>query len=322
MLNSPENHRVPDLGGKWALITGVGGFLGRALAKQLQMAGARVVGLDVQLDSSALPSDIKYCPVDILNFDLLCQTVADLCPGGGHEAIVFHLAGQAHVGKCRENPAKAFALNVTGTFNILESCRRAALKRVIFPSTALVYALPVPLLVKESGAVEPHSFYAATKLAGESMLKGYSSDYGFATQIVRLGNVYGEGGPSDSLVSILLHQIQSGGPISLRTLAPVRDFIYRDDVVRGLIALAAQPDEPGCHVFNLSSGVPTSIRELALLTCRIGGLETSITETAPCESDAEDRRVLSIARISEYASWRPILTLEEGLRRTLSELKT
>jgi UDP-glucose 4-epimerase len=286
------------------------------------MAGARVVGLDIQLDSAALPPGIQYYPVDILNFDLLCQTVAELSSVGGHEAIIFHLAGQAHVGKCRENPAKAFALNVTGTFNILESCRRAALKRVIFPSTALVYALPAPLLVKESDAVEPHTFYAATKLAGESMFKGYSSDYGFASQIVRLGNVYGESGPSDSLVSILLRQIHSGGPISLRTLAPVRDFIYRDDVVRGLIALAAQPTEPGCHVFNLSSGIPTSIRELALLACRIGGLETAVTETAPCASDTEDRRVLSIARISEFARWHPLSTLEEGLRRTLSELKT
>jgi UDP-glucose 4-epimerase len=321
MSNSAENHLGPDLNGKWALITGVGGFLGRALAMQLQMAGAKVAGLDILPGTVAFPSGIQFCPVDILNFNLLCQTVADLSADGSREAIVFHLAGQAHVGKCKENPSKAFALNVTGTFNILESCRRADLKRVIFPSTALVYALPVPLLVEESGAVEPRSFYAATKLAGESVLKGYSSDYGFASQIVRLGNVYGEGGPSDSLVSILLRQVQSGGPISLRTLAPVRDFIYRDDVVRGLIALAAQPTEPGCHIFNLSSGVATSIRELALLACRVGGLEPAITETAPCASDAEDRRVLSIVRLSKYARWRPLWTLEEGLRRTLSELR-
>lgn len=321
MLNSSESQVGPDFRGKWALITGVRGFLGRALAAQLQTAGARVVGLDIQPDRGDLSPSVQYCPVDILDFNQLNQTVAELSAVRGSEGLVFHLAGQAHVGKCRENPSNGFALNVTGTFNILESCRRAALKRILFPSTALVYALPVPLLVKECGLVEPNSFYAATKLTGESMLKGYASDYGFASQIVRLGNVYGEGGPSDSLVSILLRQIQSGGPISLRTLAPVRDFIYRDDVVRGLIALAALPVDPGCQVFNLSSGVPTSIRELALLACRIGGLETMINETAPSESDAEDRRVLSIDRISEYTRWRPLSTLEDGLRRTLSELR-
>lgn len=320
MSNSAENLLNPDLSGKVVLLTGVGGFLGRALATQLQLTGARVIGLDILSDTSACLPGIQYCSVDILDFKLLCQTVSELSAEGGRETIVFHLAGQAHVGKCRENPSIAFALNVTGTFNVLESCRRANLKRVIFPSTALVYALPSPLL-EESGAVEPRSFYAATKLAAESLLEGYSSDYGFASQIVRLGNVYGEGGPPDSLVSILLRQIRDGGPVSLRTLAPVRDFIYRDDVVRGLIALAAQPTEPGCNVFNLSSGVPTSIRELALLACRVAGLEPAVTETAPCASDAEDRRVLSIVRLSKYACWHPIWTLEDGLRRILSGVR-
>ena len=142
-------------------------------------------------------------------------------------------------------------------------------------------------------------------------------------EIARLGNVYGPGGTANFVVQIVLQQIKNGGPITIETLSPVRDFVYRDDVVSGLIAMALHTDDSsGYEIFNLSSGVPTSIRELIETACRVGCLETSIDETQPHSPDANDKLVISIQRLTKETGWKPAWNLEEGLRQTLAELET
>lgn len=301
-----------------AFITGAGGFLGRALSEHLQRAGAAVAGLDERAMPAALPDGTQYHQTSILDFKALYDALGQFPPDN---AVVFHLAGQAHVSQSRTDPLTSISVNVTGTANLLEACRRLGVSRVIFPSTALVYARPLQLPVEETAAVRANSVYAATKLAGEALLQGYASEYGFACRIARLGNVYGPGGAIDSVVQIVLRQVKAGGPISIKTFAPVRDFVYRDDVVRGMIALASRTDEPGCEVFNLSSGTATTMRELVELACRISGLKTDISETEPGRDVVQDALVLSIQRIRRYAEWQPDWRLEDGLRQTLSQLE-
>lgn len=300
-----------------ALITGVDGFLGRVLAKYLFQAGANVIGLAEQASPIDLPNGIQYHQADVRNFDQLYNILSQLHI---ENATVFHLAAQSHVGKSRTDPLKTLSVNVMGTAHLLEACRRVSIKRVVFPSTMLVYVRSTPLPIKETDAVQAGSVYASTKLASEALLKGYASDYGFSCRIARLGNGYGPSGAADSVVEIILRQVKSGGPVLLKNLASVRDFIYCDDVVSGLVALASHADEPGCEIFNLASGVPTSIRELAEAACQIGNLETNIIETEPHSMDADDKVVLSIQRIKEYTQWQPEWTLESGLRQTLFEM--
>jgi dTDP-glucose 4,6-dehydratase len=309
-----------DLTGMYALVTGVGGFLGRALAKHLAQAGAKVTGIDIHDFHADLSSSIEYHQADILNFNQLQGVVSRFLPKDTDNVVVFHLAAQSHVGKCQAEPLKAFSLNCTGTANLLETCRELNIRRFVFPSTALVYARPAQFPIQETDALEPNSVYAATKLACEVLIKTYSLNYGLSCRIARLGNVYGPGGTPDSVVSIILQQARNSGSISLKTLAPIRDFIYRDDVADGLIALANGIQEPGCEIFNLSSGTPISIRELAITACRVGNFEPQLTETDHRPSDAEDKLVLSIRRLSEYSQWYPVWTLEDGLRQTLSEM--
>ena len=301
-----------------ALITGVGGFLGRKLAKYLLQSGSHVVGLGQQASAVDLPRGIQYHQADIRNFDQLYNQISQLKT---ESTTVFHLAAQSHVGKSRVDPLTTLSVNVMGTAHLLEACRQVNIKRIIFPSTMLVYARPVPLPIKETDSVQAGSVYASTKLASEELLKGYASDYGFSCRIARLGNGYGPSGAADSVVEIILRQVKSGGAITLKNLAPVRDFIYCDDVVSGLVALANHADRPGCEIFNLASGVPTSIRELAEAACRIGNLETNIVETENHSMAADDKVVLSIQRMKEYTNWQPEWTLENGLRQTLFEMR-
>jgi len=301
-----------------ALITGVGGFLGRRLAKYLLQSGSHVVGMGQQASAVDLPRGIQYHQADIRNFDQLYNEISQLQT---ENTTVFHLAAQSHVGKSRIDPLTTLSVNVMGTAHLLEACRQANVKRIVFPSTMLVYARPVPLPIKETDAVQAGSVYASTKLAAEELLKGYASDYGFSCRIARLGNGYGPSGAADSVVEIILRQVKNGGSITLKNLAPVRDFIYCDDVVSGLVALANHADQPGCEIFNLASGVPTSIRELAEAACRIGNLETNILETENHSMAADDKVVLSIERMKEYTNWQPEWSLENGLRQTLSETR-
>jgi UDP-glucose 4-epimerase len=316
----PDNATGIDLREMHALITGVGGFLGRALAKQLAQDGAKVTGIGTQHSFTDSSIDIEYHQADILDFNQLQNLVSRFLPKNRDKAVIFHLAAQSHVGKCQAEPLKAFTLNFIGTANILEICRKMNVRKFIFPSTALVYAKPAQLPIEETHALEPNSVYAATKLACEVMLKTYSSKYGLSCRIARLANVYGPGATPDSVINIILQQVKNNQPIALKTLAPVRDFIYRDDVVSGLISLIRNMDESGCEIFNLSSGIPTSIRELALAACRVSNSEPKLTETDHQPSDAEDKLVLSIRRLSENSDWYPVWSLEDGLRQTLLEM--
>jgi len=309
---------MPNLKNMHALVTGVNGFLGQALSQYLLQAGARVTGFDIHDSSPDSLKGIQYHKVDILDFDQLYTVMSQFSPV---DLIIFHLAGQSNVGKSRTEPLSTWSVNVTGTAHLIETCRRIAINRIIFPSTALLYARPSLRPLVETDATLVGSVYVSTKLASESLIKSYSVDFGLTCRIARLGNVYGPGGPTDSIVQIVLRQIKNGGPITLQTLIPVRDFVYRDDVVTGLVALALHTDEPGCEIFNLSSGVPTSIRELVETACRIKGLDTSIIETQPHRLGTNDKLVVSIQRLKEYTGWQPNWNLEDGLRQTLAELE-
>jgi UDP-glucose 4-epimerase len=304
------------------VIIGAGGFIGRALARRLAAAGARVFGVDIIPKHPGLPSQVKYHQADMLDYDQLRRAMDYPAPTGASRLVVFHLAGESHVGRCKAEPRRALALNVIGTLHVLEACHAAGFTRLVFPSSALVYALSAEVPVDEGAPLEARSIYSASKLACEALIRGYSSDFGLVCRVARVGNVYGHREGSDSVVDTVLRQVLAGGPVSVKSLSPVRDFIYRDDVASGLVALATLDPTPPFQVFNLSSGVPTTIRDLASTACRVAGIEADLLETEPFSNGIKDELVLSIAKLETQAGWHPAWTLEDGLRRSLAAMRT
>jgi nucleoside-diphosphate-sugar epimerase len=299
-----------------AIVTGAGGFIGRALLTRLEARGWRVRGFDLP---GRATSDVIRC-ADLSQPGVTQTSIAAAADDLGEGATVFHLAGFANASICRADPPGAFAANVTATANVLEACRLAGLSRMVFPSTALVYALPGRLPIGEDAPLGPRSIYAATKIAAEALLAGYAADYSFSVDSARLGNVYGPGGPADSVASTLLRQVLGDGRVHLRTLAPVRDFIHCDDVAEGLVRLAEAGSEPGLRVFNLSSGVPTSIAELAELAARVVGNALPAVETE-AGTRREDQIALDVSRLRIRTGWTPTIPLIDGLGQTLDAIR-
>jgi UDP-glucose 4-epimerase len=275
--------------------------------------------IEIDVAGSAGSRAGERISLDILDADALRAAFSGLLGDDAPSAVVIHLVARGHVGACREDPLGAVALNVTGTTNVLEACRATGVRRVVFPSSALVYKLPASSPIGEDAPVAPRSIYAATKLACEALLEAYAVDFGFSCTVARLGNVYGRGSAEDSVASIIMRQAIAGGPVVVDTLAPVRDFIYRDDVASGLMALLSWTEDSGFRLVNVSSGVPTSIRELAETACAVAGVRAKPTERSSRLDAARDRVVLSIERMTAGTGWTPSFSLDAGLRATMAE---
>jgi nucleoside-diphosphate-sugar epimerase len=241
--------------------------------------------------------------------------------------VLFHLAGLAHAGECRQHPSRSAAVNVMGVVKVVEVCRRQGVRRVVFPSTALVYGPKAKLPACESDMPCPASVYAATKMAAEGLLQGYAGEFAMSCDVARLGNVYGWGAAADTVHSILLRQAFRREPLSVRTLKPIRDFVYVKDVAEGLIRLARSGEAAGFRVFNLASGQATSIGELARTICRVAGLPDDIRETEPdARAHASGRSaasalVLCVDKLARQVGWRPAWSLEAGIRDVLEQMR-
>jgi len=307
---------------EYAIVTGSSGLLGRALVRRLANAGTMVLAIDREAGTNQHAQANLFCSIaEVRDSRALSCAIAQLTERERGKAVMFHLAGISHAGMCRRDPLGAIAVNVMGSANAVEACRQLGIPALIFPSTGLVYGQPKDLPVDETASTPAPSVYAATKLAAETVLKGYAAEYNLSCSVARLGNVFGHGSSSDTIVSILLEQALKGGPLSARTLTPVRDFIFKEDVVDGLISLASSGYERGYHVYNLSSGIGTSIRDLALLICKLAGLPPLLHET-PIKQEVDPTiLILSIDRVSSYIGWTPCWTLESGLKQTLQELR-
>jgi nucleoside-diphosphate-sugar epimerase len=308
------------------LVTGASGFLGRRLIRRLLAGGAYVVGLD--LASFAMESEkpqkgrgtFIHRVGDVSSIDFLSQAVKELRAGERSHSAFFHLSGLTHVEQCQANPYMAFQQNVTQTAQVLEACRTRGLTRILYPSTALVYGEDSVAVLTEEHPPRPESIYASTKLAAEAVIRGYAGSYCFSCDIARLSNVYGAGGNPETAVSTALRQARLGGPVELRSLGPVRDFTYCEDVAEGFIRLLTSGDEPGCRVFNLSTGQGTSIGQMANMVCEIAGIKGEIIISKGGDAQENSRLVLANEKLVKRTAWVPAFSISKGLKATWQEM--
>lgn len=245
------------------------------------------------------------------------EALSELLSEKRKKTAVFHMAGIAHAGECEKDPVKAFESHVLLTFQVLEFCRQNKIEKFIFPSTGLVYGDDKRQSVTEETSPSPQNIYAALKLSAEAIIRGHSKSFKITCFIARLGNVYGLGSNQDTVVSTVVKKIKNGKSIVVRDLTPIRDFIYIDDVIEGLIRLAISIDKPECYLVNLSTGIGTSVLNLAKTASRIGSVPINEVQAQDNSEPSNSTLILDNTLLKKITGWKPGYTLSEGLSLTM-----
>jgi nucleoside-diphosphate-sugar epimerase len=301
------------------LVTGAGGFLGSAVVEHLSRAGFRVrAWLGGPLDSVRKPT----VPVETLQADIADEAAARQALK--RIDVVVHLAGLPSVAASWEHPAEFARTHVVGTANLLQACVANGVRRMVAISSAEVYGQPDRNPVSEDSALKPRSPYGAVKLAAEHLVESFVVGRGLDAIVLRPFSIYGRGLSSASLLGTIFRQSLSGDRVVLNNLRPVRDYCHVDDLARAVVH-AAETTLTGFHVFNIGTGIGTSVSDLAMLAMRLANhvrpLEENRSASRPGASEI-DELIASIGNAREFLGWRPEVALEDGLKQTLDWWRT
>lgn len=304
------------------LVTGGAGFIGSHLVRQLMALGHEVVVLD-NLSTGAR----EHLPAEGFTFWQMDdrEPAARAKIAAGHFDAIVHLAGQTMVDASIRDPHFDASENVLGTVNVLEAARESGVKRVIFASTAAAYGdVTEDLLpVREELPLRPLSFYGLTKVMVEHYLDLYHELYGLDYVVLRFANVYGErqGDKGEGgVISIFAKRVARGEGLTIfGDGGQTRDFIYAGDIARGICR--ALVTEQVNTVYNLSTQMETSLRELVASLARVTG-----EELTPVYAEAREGDIYRSALANEKAKaglvWQPEVSLDEGLRRTVEYFRS
>jgi UDP-glucose 4-epimerase len=290
-----------------AIVTGASGFIGRALVLHLLKRNVQVIAVDCR--PATLP-----CVSHVI--DLRTNGVLD--PFLDERSVVFHMAARADVGASVRDPRGDFEGNIAATFEILESVRNAGC-RLVYPSTASVFDSMNALPLCETAYVKPTSPYAAGKAAGEAYCAAYHRSYNVDVRVARMFSVYGVG-MNRFVIHDLIRKIQHDPRrIEIRGDGhQIRDYLYIDDAVRGLVHIA-EHGEAG-QDYNLATGIPVRLLDLALqIAVLMGHPEIEVVPTGEPSPGDVPKWYADVSKIRRIG-FTPLVSFEEGLRRTIHYL--
>jgi NAD dependent epimerase/dehydratase len=300
------------------LITGAEGFIGSTLVDHLLEAGADVrafVHYKPYAERGWLAG--KEDDVDIQAGDVR-DSGRVLAAVEGCE-VVFHLAALIGIPYSYVAPESYVQTNVMGTQNVAAACRRVGVERLVHTSTSETYGTARRVPIDEDHPLQPQSPYSASKIGADMMALSFHHAFGLPVVVVRPFNTYGPRQSARAVIPTVLGQLHAGATeLRLGSTAPTRDFNYVDDTVRGFLALAGCDRAVG-HVVNVGSGREIAIGDLVRLLVEITGRQARIVteddRVRPAGSEVE-RLLCDNTRAREWAGWQPVVSLEEGLRRT------
>jgi nucleoside-diphosphate-sugar epimerase len=246
------------------LITGGAGFIGSHLAARLVADGQRVRVLD-SLASGRLADLQAILPrIELVTGDVRDEVTVRAAMRG--VSIVLHHAAQPSVPLSVADPSLTYAVNVTGTLNVLQAARDAGVRRVVLASTSAIYGDDPTSPKSEAMTPKPISPYASSKLADEHLCAVFHTCYGLECVALRYFNVFGPGqDPNSAYAAVIPKMIdllrRGERPVIFGDGEQTRDFIYVGDVVEANVLAAAATATPG-SVYNIASGRPTSLNQV------------------------------------------------------------
>ncbi|MEA1967250.1 MAG: NAD-dependent epimerase [Thermodesulfobacteriota bacterium] len=313
-------------------ITGVAGFIGYYLAKELLNSNHEVVGIDNlndYYDVNLKQSRLKQ----LESFDDFLFNKLDLADTSGVKElfnenrfdIVVNLAAQAGVRYSLENPGAYVDSNLTGFANILEGCRHFMPDHLVYASSSSVYGgnRKMPFSVKDS-VDHPVSLYAATKKSNELMAHAYAHLYSIPVTGLRFFTVYGPWGRPDMAYFKFTKAILKGEPIDIYNHGNMkRDFTYIDDIVKGVVKVMNKPPVPGqdqmetgtaapYRIYNIGNNKPVELmRFIEVLEDLLG--KKAIKNMLPMQPGDVPATYADIGTLTADTGFKPETSIEYGL---------
>jgi nucleoside-diphosphate-sugar epimerase len=299
------------------LITGVAGFIGSNLAERLiREQSYRVIGID-NLSyglKDQVPSGVEFHEMDIRS-----KFIYPVFQGVD---FVFHLAAKNCINDCQLDPVETSDVNVTGSVNVFESCKRAGVKKLVYAESSALYEGSDMLPTPES-QVKPQSFYAVSKLADMHFAEAYARYFGVRSTALRYFCVYGprqdyRRSMPPLFSAFIIKMLKGDQPIIFGTGEKRRDFVYVDDVNDFHIQCMTDRRTDG-RVFNLGSGRNHSVKEIFRIIADLLGSDVQPI-TKP---DLPGEAFANLADITEACQlgWEPKTDLTEGLKASIDFIR-
>lgn len=304
--------------GKQVLIGGAG-FVGSHLIEQLVEGGVKEIvvfdnfarGTRSNIAGAEKSGRIKVVEGDILDAKAV-EKVVDGADG------VYHLAASWLL-QCVDDPPAGLQTNVVGMFNVMNACHSAKVRRLVFSSSASVYGNALQTTMGEDHPLNNRTFYGATKIAGEQLLRAFNEMHGLDYVALRYFNIYGPrqdySGAYVSVIMKVLDRIDAGEPpVVYGDGSQAYDFIYVGDVARSnLLAMQSKATD---EAINICTGIRTSIRELVELLRELTGSKTEV-EYRPAAQQFVTDRLGDPTRSRELLGFEATVPLREGLKKLI-----
>ncbi len=306
---------------KKLLVTGADGFIGSHLVEMLLAEGYNVRALAQynSFNSYGWLDSVSHPRLEIVMGDVrdafLCR---EICRGID---TVFHLAALIAIPYSYIAPQSYVDTNVSGTLNMLQAARDNNVKRIIVTSTSEVYGTAITVPIAETHPRQPQSPYSATKISADALALSFYHSFGLPVVVARPFNTYGPRQSARAIIPSIISQISAGKKvIDVGDLSPTRDFNYVADTCRGFIAMAQTPDIEGREI-NIATSTEISMGDTFNLIARLmnSDVEFRVDPARLRPSGSEVFRLCGDnTLITSLTSWRPEVSFQEGLTRTIS----
>ncbi len=314
-----------ELTNKNCLITGGAGFIGSHLVDALMNEDCSVTVLDnlstgklENLDEHEDNSRFKLIVGDITNPLHVKNAMKNA-------DIVLNLAclGVRHSIK---HPFENHRVNAEGALVVLQEAMRAGVHKFIHCSSSEVYGTAQHVPMPADHPTFPHTVYGASKLAGEAYVRAYYKTYGFNTVIIRPFNTYGprshhEGDAGEMIPKSIIRALNDKNILVFGDGSQTRDYTYVGDTVRGIVEAVKCDDTIG-STFNIGSNFEISISEIAEMIIRYAGNGSSRIEYIEKRPGDVLRLCSDSTEFCKITGWRPSVSFEEGLMKTIRWFKT
>jgi UDP-N-acetylglucosamine/UDP-N-acetyl-alpha-D-glucosaminouronate 4-epimerase len=305
------------------LVTGGAGFIGSHVVRRLVSDGGvvRVVdnlstGLETRLDD--LRDQIEFIRGDLADDRVSDNVVRDV-------QYVLHQAAVPSVQRSVRDPVGTNRANVVATLNLLESCRKARVRRFVYAASSSAYGDTEVLPKSEQMSPDPLSPYGLQKLTGERYCKLYYSLYGLETVSLRYFNVFGPSQDPHSEYSAVIPKFVTK-MIAGETITVYgdgeqsRDFTYVENVVAANLLALTAPSATG-QVCNIGCGERVTLNRLIQLLEKILETRAKVTHCATRKGDVR-HSLADIDLARRLLGYEPRVMIEEGLRRTVKAIKS